>query len=110
MKPVYAPTDPKEKAMQRALLQWKRPDKRGLVIQALHEAGRNDLIGFSKNCLIRPDKKASPATEENVRADKPSQSKKKSFDKSRTTGKKPEYSHQNKGSRNKDNKGRKNKR
>ena len=40
--------------MQRALLQWRRPDKRRLVIQALHEAGREDLIGFGKDCLVRP--------------------------------------------------------
>jgi hypothetical protein len=41
--------------MQRALLQWKRPDKRKLVIEALKEAGREDLIGFGPECLVRPD-------------------------------------------------------
>ena len=54
MEPVYVAKDPAEKAMQRALLQWKRPDKRALVIQALKKAGREDLIGFSKYCLVRP--------------------------------------------------------
>ena len=54
MKPVYVARDPKEKAMQRALLQWKRPEKRALVIQALKAAGREDLIGFQKSCLVRP--------------------------------------------------------
>jgi len=44
--------------MQRALLQWKRPEKRALVIEALKSAGREDLIGFGKNCLVRPN---SPA-------------------------------------------------
>ena len=56
MEPVYVARDPHEKAMQRALLQWSRPDKRRLVIQALTEAGRTDLIGYGKNCLVRPDR------------------------------------------------------
>ena len=55
MEPVYVATDPRDKALQRALLQWKRPDKRPLVIQALKAAGREDLIGFGKACLVRPD-------------------------------------------------------
>ncbi len=54
MKPVYVPKTPLEKAMQRALLQWGKKENRALVIRALHEAGREDLIGFSKDCLIRP--------------------------------------------------------
>ena len=54
MEPVYVARDPHEKALQRALLQWKRPEKRRLVIEALHRAGREDLIGFGKGCLIRP--------------------------------------------------------
>ncbi len=41
--------------MRRALLQWKRPDKRRLVIEALKEAGREDLIGYGPECLVRPD-------------------------------------------------------
>ena len=40
--------------MQRALLQWRRPDKRPIVLAALKKAGREDLIGFGKECLIRP--------------------------------------------------------
>ena len=54
MQPVYVPKDPHEKAMQRALMQWKRPEKRRLVLEALHAAHREDLIGFGKNCLLRP--------------------------------------------------------
>jgi uncharacterized radical SAM protein YgiQ len=54
MKPVYVPHSFHEKAMQRALLQWKRPDKKRLVIEALRETGREDLIGFGKHCLVRP--------------------------------------------------------
>ena len=54
MKPVYVAKSSHEKALQRALLQWKRPDKRELVIEALKKAGREDLIGFGKDCLVRP--------------------------------------------------------
>ena len=56
MKKVYVAKTPHEKAMQRALLQWKRPDKRRLVIEALKEAGREDLIGYGPECLVRPDR------------------------------------------------------
>ena len=54
MKSVYVAKSYREKSMQRALLQWKRPDKRPLVIEALKEAGREDLIGFGPDCLVRP--------------------------------------------------------
>ena len=54
MEKVYIPKSPKEKAMQRALLQYRNPDNYKLVYEALKEAGREDLIGFSKQCLIRP--------------------------------------------------------
>lgn len=54
MEKVYVPNTPKEKAMQRALLQFRNPDNYKLVYDALVSAGREDLIGFSKNCLIRP--------------------------------------------------------
>ena len=51
---VYVPRSAHEKELQRALLQWHRPDKRALVEEALRKAGRADLIGYGKNCLIRP--------------------------------------------------------
>ena len=54
MKPVYVAKTPREKAQQRALLQWNRPEKRPLVIDALKAAGREDLIGFGKHSLVRP--------------------------------------------------------
>jgi len=54
-KSVYVAKTPREKNLQRALLQWKRPDRRRMVIEALREANREDLIGFSKSCLVRPD-------------------------------------------------------
>lgn len=54
MKPVYVAKTPEEKEMQRALLQWRRPDKRAIVIKALMQAGREDLIGYTRDCLIHP--------------------------------------------------------
>jgi len=59
MKSVYVAKTPHEKALQRALLQWKRPDKRELVIEALKAAGREDLIGFGPECLVRPNTQPS---------------------------------------------------
>ena len=56
MEPVYVPTDPHEKAMQRALIQYRDPKNYALVREALEKAGRTDLIGFDKKCLIRPRK------------------------------------------------------
>ena len=54
MEPVYVPTNPHEKAMQRALIQYRNPKNYELVEEALTKAGRTDLIGFDKKCLIRP--------------------------------------------------------
>lgn len=54
MEPVYIPTNPHEKAMQRALIQYRRPENYDLVKEALRKAGRSDLIGFDKKCLITP--------------------------------------------------------
>ncbi len=54
MERVYVARDYKEKNMQRALLQWKRPDLRKTVIEALKAAGREDLIGFGPECLVKP--------------------------------------------------------
>ncbi|MBP3372325.1 MAG: YgiQ family radical SAM protein [Clostridia bacterium] len=68
-KPVYVARDPHEKAMQRALLQWARPDKRRLVVQALHAAGRSDLIGFGKECLVRPERPQGAAKADQKRSD-----------------------------------------
>ena len=56
MEPVYVPTNPHEKAMQRALIQYRRPENRPLVEEALKLAGRMDLIGYGPKCLIRPEK------------------------------------------------------
>ena len=56
MKKVYVTSSPHEKAMQRALVQYKRPENYDLVKEALIKCGRNDLIGFTKECLIPPRK------------------------------------------------------
>ncbi len=56
MERVYVPSSPHEKAMQRALIQYKNPDNYDLVYEALTKAHRTDLIGFDKHCLIRPRK------------------------------------------------------
>ena len=52
-KSVYVPKDPHEKAMQRALIQYKNPANRELVKEALKKAGRGDLIGPDRKCLIK---------------------------------------------------------
>lgn len=54
MEPVYVPKNPHEKAMQRALIQYRNPKLYDLVKEALIKAGRQDLIGFDSRCLIRP--------------------------------------------------------
>ena len=54
MQKVYVPKDMEEKRMQRALLQFRNPDNIPYVIKALKKAGREDLIGYSPKCLVRP--------------------------------------------------------
>lgn len=53
---VYVCRNPHEKAMQRALIQYRSPENYDLVYEALKKAGREDLIGFDSKCLIRPRK------------------------------------------------------
>ena len=67
MKPVYVPKSPHEKAMQRALIQYRNPELYDLVSEALHKAGRTDLIGFGPKCLIRPRKFADQKKDERKR-------------------------------------------
>ena len=54
MEKVYVPKSAHEKAMQRALIQYRKPQNYNLVYEALMKANREDLIGFAKRCLIRP--------------------------------------------------------
>ena len=66
MKPVYVATDYHEKQLQRALLQFNRPQNAPLVREALRKAGREDLIGYGPDCLVRPettqDRRPAPKT------------------------------------------------
>lgn len=78
MKPVYVCKNPHEKAMQRALIQYRNPKNYDLVLEALTTAGRTDLIGFDKKCLIRPKGNGGGAK---------SVDKKKSYSKEKVTGK-----------------------
>lgn len=77
MEKVYVPKSPKEKAMQRALLQFKNPENYDIVKEALISVGREDLIGNSPRCLIRasktdtrkntvPDRKKSRRSPQNI--------------------------------------------
>ncbi len=59
MKKVYVPTDYREKQLQRALLQYNRPENASLVREALVKLGREDLIGNSDKCLVRPERTPS---------------------------------------------------
>jgi len=56
MTPIYVAKTKHEKAMQRALIQFRNPKNHDLVYEALIKSGRKDLIGFGENCLIRPKK------------------------------------------------------
>jgi len=82
MKPVYVPTNPHEKAMQRALIQYRNPKNYLLVHEALVKAGRTDLIGFGKECLIRPmqserARKAEPQKQTAGKAGSPAKASRK---------------------------------
>lgn len=64
LSPVYVPKTPHEKAMQRALMQYKNPRNYDLVYEALTLAGRKDLIGNGPKCLIRDKKGQKPQTKQ----------------------------------------------
>ena len=53
---VYVPRTQEEKDMQSALLQYRNPKNYNLVYKALKLAHREDLIGYDKKCLIKPQK------------------------------------------------------
>jgi len=82
MTEVFVARDPEDKAMQRALLQSGNPKNHALVRKALTLAGREDLIGWNKHCLVPPEKKAYiPAEERDRRERKKAQSAAKSAEK-----------------------------
>ncbi len=62
MEKVYVPRTPKEKAEQRALLQYYLPENRKIVLSALKSAGRTDLIGNGPNCLVPPENNTAART------------------------------------------------
>ena len=80
MQEVYVPRDPHEKAMQRALIQYRDPSNYALVKEALLREGREDLIGFGEKCLIPPrpmharagqgSRTRKPVTEKKPRAER----------------------------------------
>ena len=76
---VYVPKNPHEKAMQRALMQYKNPANRELVQEALRLAGRTDLIGYGKQCLIRPEKGTSASGGRESRNEKKTTGRKKTI-------------------------------
>jgi hypothetical protein len=55
MLPVFVPRGEREKRLQRSLLQFNRKENRRLVLEALREAGREDLIGNGAGVLVRKD-------------------------------------------------------
>ncbi|MBQ7338042.1 MAG: YgiQ family radical SAM protein [Clostridia bacterium] len=96
-KTVYVPTDYHEKQLQRALLQYNRPDNADLVREALHRAGREDLIGNGKECLVRPashTRSAGPNTMSSVHRRSESDRNHRKSD--RRTSSRP-HTHQTKG-------------
>lgn len=79
MEKVYVPINPHEKAMQRALIQYRNPANYELVLEALKKADRMDLVGFDKKCLIRPKEAAKKIQEQrnkNKKKEKEGKSKK----------------------------------
>jgi len=69
-KSVFVPRSPQDKAMQRALLQFKRPQNFPLVREALIKAGREDLIGTGRNCLVPPEGVKTAAEYAQIRREK----------------------------------------
>ncbi len=70
MKPVYVPDTPEEKAMQRALIHYNRPENYSLVRKALLKAGKQDLIGRGEKALIPPYPPGKPSGGRNFRGKK----------------------------------------
>ena len=90
MEEIFVPKTAEEKAEQRALLQYFRPENKKLVLSALKKAGRYDLIGTGKNCLVNgdagnssPNKKSNSSTNQNKKANKPKAGRVKSHPKIR---------------------------
>ena len=76
MERVYVPVSPHEKAMQRALIQYRMPGNYALVHEALVKAGRKDMIGYDRKCLIRPEAKEKVIRSDSSASEKMSKKKK----------------------------------
>ena len=63
-KKVFVPDDYEEKRMQRALLQYGRPQNADLVRKAIRLCGRDELIGYGPECLIRPEREQKPQSKQ----------------------------------------------
>ena len=61
MKPIYVAKTKKEKTYQRALMQYRKKSNYEIIVEALKEAGRQDLIGFGEDCLVKPTKEEAMA-------------------------------------------------
>ncbi len=70
MEEIYIPNSFEEKKMQRALMQFRKKENYKLVLKALKKAGREDLIGFDKKCLIRPPKSSGTGFKKDNRTNK----------------------------------------
>lgn len=92
LEPVYVPKTMKEKHMQRALLQYFNPKNKDIVVEALRKAGRHDLIGTGKNCLVTP-----PARERALNSS--NGSGRKNTKNSRNTGRNNRKNHNNRSNR-----------
>ena len=68
---VYVPKSKKERALQRALLQYKRRENKSLVEEALLKAGRKDLIGYASHCLISPSFKSEASKKKENKKNRP---------------------------------------
>ena len=87
MKPVYVATDYHEKQLQRALLQYNRPENAPLVRKALIMLHREDLIGNGPNCLVRPERtQAAPSPRRGEAKKSPDRRGGASSSRSRTAG------------------------
>ena len=89
MQPVYVPKDPAEKAMQRALMQYFMPYYRETARKALYKAGREDLIGTGRDCLVPPKREGAPARGKDAQA-KPAKKGPKPTDKRNNRGGSPQ--------------------
>ncbi len=100
MKEVYCPRTPHEKAMQRALIQYRNPKNYRLVMEALKEAGREDLVGYGKECLIRPEKGGGKPKDHRGQKGSGGQGKPKNSGKPKGQDKKQGFGAHGKGNRN----------